>query len=113
MDPVGFSLENFDAVGRWRGLDASQPIDASGGFDKPDEFTGVSGLEQALLDRPDLFVRTLAEKLLTFGLGRGVEYDDAPAIRQIVRDVRNDNFRFSRLILSIVNSTPFQMRKSR
>ena len=86
---------------------------ATGGFDKPDEFSGASGLEQALLDRPELFVRTLTEKLLTFGLGRGVEYHDAPAIRQIVRDVRNDNFRFSRLILGIVNSPPFQMRKTR
>jgi hypothetical protein len=113
MDAVGFSLENFDAVGRWRSMDAGQPIDATGGFDKPDEFTGVTGLEQALLDRPELFVRTLTEKLLTFGLGRGVEYYDAPAIRQIVRDVRNDNFRFSRLIVGIVNSIPFQMRTTR
>lgn len=112
MDPVGFSLENFDAVGRWRSMDAGQPIDAIGGFDKPDEFTGALGLEQALLERPELFVRTLTEKLLTFGLGRGVEYHDAAAVRQIVRDVRDDKYRFSRLILGIVNSTPFQMRKS-
>ncbi len=112
MDPVGFSLENFDAVGRWRGTDAGQPIDASGGLSDGSEFTGVSGLEQALLNRPELFVRTLTEKLLTFGLGRGIEYYDAPAVRQIVRDARNDNYRFSRLIVGIVKSTPFQMRKS-
>jgi hypothetical protein len=112
MDPVGFALENFDGVGRWRDTDAGQPVDASGGLPGGSEFTGVSGLEQALLDRPELFVRTLTEKLLTFGLGRGVEYYDAPAIRQIVRDARNDNYRFSRLIVGIVQSTPFQMRKS-
>lgn len=113
MDPVGFSLENFDAVGRWRWMDAGQSVDATGGLDKPDEFTGAAGLERALLERPELFVRTLTEKLLTFGLGRGVEYHDAPAIRRIVRDVRNDSYRFSRLILGIVNSTPFQMRTIR
>jgi hypothetical protein len=113
MDPVGFSLENFDAVGRWRWLDAGLPIDATGGLEKPDQFTGALGLEQALLERPELFVQTLVEKLLTFGLGRGVEYHDGPAIRQIVREARNDHYRFSRLIQSIVHSTPFQMRKTR
>ncbi len=112
MDPVGFALENFDAVGRWRGTDADQPIDASGGLPDGSEFTGVSGLEQALLNRPELFVRTLTEKLFTFGLGRGIEHFDAPAVRQIVRDAQDDNYRFSRLIVGIVKSTPFQMRKS-
>jgi hypothetical protein len=112
MDPVGFSLENFDAVGRWRKTDAGQAIDAAGGLVDGSEFSGVSGLEQALLNRPELFVRTLTEKLLTFGLGRGVEYYDAPAVRQIVREARADNYRFSRLIVGIVKSTPFQMRKS-
>jgi mono/diheme cytochrome c family protein len=112
MDPVGFALENFDAVGRWRETEASQSVDASGGLPDGSEFTGVAGLEQALLSRPELFVRTLTEKLLTFGLGRGVEYYDAPAIRQIMRDAAGDNYRFSRLILGIVKSTPFQMRKS-
>ena len=113
MDPVGFSLENFDAVGRWRGTDAGQPIDATGGgLADGSEFTGVEGLEQALLHRPELFVQTLTEKLLTFGLGRGIEYYDAPAIRQIVRDAKNDHYRFTSLILGIVKSTPFQMRKS-
>jgi hypothetical protein len=112
MDPVGFSLENFDAVGRWRATEAGQPIDSSGGFVDGSEFIGVSGLERALLNRPELFVRTLTEKLLTFGLGRGVEYHDAPAVRKIVRDASKDQYRFSRLILGIVSSTPFQMRKS-
>jgi hypothetical protein len=112
MDPVGFSLENFDAVGRWRETDAGKPIDASGGLADGSKFAGVSGLEQALLNRPELFVRTLTEKLLTFALGRGIEYYDAPAVRQIVEDSREDDYRFSRLILGIVNSTPFQMRRS-
>jgi hypothetical protein len=112
MDPVGFALENFDAVGRWRTLEEGQPIDAAGGLPGGGEFAGVAGLEQALLNRPDLFVQTLAEKLLTFALGRGLEYYDAPAVRQIVREAKNDNYRFSRLIQGIVQSTPFQMRRS-
>jgi hypothetical protein len=110
MDPIGFSFENFDAVGRWRNAEAGQPIDSTGGLLDDKRFTGVAGLEKALLDRPELFVRTLAEKLLTFALGRGVEHYDAPAIRQIVRDAKADDYRFSRLILGIVQSTPFQMR---
>ena len=112
MDPVGFALENFDAVGRWRETEAGKPIDAAGGLPDGSEFAGVAGLEQALLDRPELFVRTLTEKLLTFALGRGVEHYDAPAVRKIVRDARDDDYRFSRLILGIVHSTPFQMRMS-
>jgi hypothetical protein len=110
MDPVGFPLENFDAVGRWRELEDGKPIDASGGLPDGSQFTGASGLEEALLDQPELFVRTLAEKLLTFALGRGVEHYDAPAIRKIVRSAREDDFRFSSLMVGIVNSTPFQMR---
>ena len=76
------------------------------------EFTGVAGLEKALLDRPELFVRTLTEKLLTFALGRGIEPYDAPAVRKIVHEAKGDNYRFSRLIMGIVTSTPFQMRTS-
>jgi hypothetical protein len=112
IDPPGFALENFDAVGRWREMEAGQAIDAAGGMPDGSEFAGVEGLEKALLDRPELFVRTMTEKLMTFGLGRGVEYFDAPAIRKIVADAREDNYRFSRLVLGIVKSTPFQMRMS-
>ncbi len=86
MDPVGFALENFDAVGRWRDSEADKPVDESGGFLDRSKFVGVSGLEQALLNRPELFVRTLTEKLMTFALGRGIEYYDAPEIRKIVDD---------------------------
>jgi hypothetical protein len=112
IDPVGFALENFDATGRWRDVEEGQPVDASGGLPDGREFTEVSGLEQALRERPDLFVRTLAEKLLTFALGRGVESTDAPAIRGIVREARENDYRFSSLVLGIARSTPFQMRRS-
>ncbi len=112
MDPVGLSLENFDAVGRWRDIEVGQPIDATGGLPDGSEFRGVAGLEKALLDRPDLFVTTLTEKLLTYALGRGVEEFDAPAIRKIVSDAKADDYQFSTLILGITRSVPFQMRKA-
>ena len=110
IDPLGFALENFDALGRWRDVEQERPVDASGSLPGSAEFVGVSGLEQALLERPEVFVRTLTEKLLTFALGRGVEYYDAPAIRKIVSEAEDDNYRFSSLILGIVKSVPFQMR---
>ena len=112
MDPVGLSLENFDAIGRWRTLtDGFQPIDASGSFPDGTTFEGVAGLKQAILSRSDQFVRTLTEKLLTYGLGRAMEYYDAPAVRAIEREAASDDYRFSSLILGIVKSTPFQMRR--
>src|SRR5438067_7477372 len=110
MDPVGFALENFDAVGRWRTTEEGQPVDASGGLPDGRLFTGVNGLEAGLLKRPEIFVGTLTEKLLTFALGRGVEYYDGPAVREIVRTARGADYRFSALIGAIVNSIPFQMR---
>lgn len=106
MDPVGFSLENFDAVGRWR------ETDSLGGLPDGSSFTGPDGLKRALLARPELFVATTTEKLLTYALGRGVEDFDAPAVRKIVQDARGRDYRFSSLVLGIVNSTPFQMRRS-
>ena len=110
MDPPGFALENYDAVGRWRTLDDGRPVDAAGGMPDGSTFDGPGGLESALLARPDVFVTTLAEKLLTFGLGRGVGYDDAPAVRQIVRQARAADYRFSELVVAIVSSAPFRMR---
>ena len=112
IDPVGFSLENFDAVGRWREIEEGRPIDASGGLPDGSRFTGIAGLEQGLLNRPELFVGTMAEKLLTYALGRGVGHLDGPVIRKIVRDAQADDFRFSSLILAVVKSTAFQMRTS-
>jgi hypothetical protein len=113
IDPVGFALEHFDAVGRWRDLEGGYPVDASGGLPDGRRFTGAAALEQGLLDRPEIFVGTMVEKLLTYAVGRGHQHHDAPAIREIVRQARQDDFRFSSLILGIVKSTPFQMRTSK
>lgn len=110
MDPVGFALENFDAVGRWREFENGAPIDVSGGLPDGSEFEGVGPLEKGLLERPQLFVNTLSQKLLTFALGRGVEPYDAPAIREIVREAEQNDFRFSSIIVGITKSVPFQMR---
>ena len=113
IDPVGFSLENFNAVGQWRDLEVEgQPVDASGALPGGGEFRGIDGLEDALLARPELFVTTLTENLLTFALGRGVEYYDGPAVRKIVRDAGKEEYRFSSLLLGIVKSAPFQMRRA-
>ncbi len=111
MDPLGFALENFDAVGRWRDEDGGEPIDPSGQLVDGTHVADVDDLEDALLNRPDLFAGLLAEKLLTFALGRGVEHFDAPAIRKIVQDAAADEYRFSSLVLGITESTPFQMRR--
>src|SRR5439155_964468 len=113
MDPVGLSLEKFDAIGRRRSVEEGTAIDASGGLPDGTQFADVAGLEQALLKRPEIFVGTLSEKLLTYGLGRGVEWYDAPAIRGIVRNAKPQDFRLSSLVLEIVKSPPFQMRKAR
>ena len=112
MDPIGLSLETFDAIGRRRSAEGEAPIDASGALPDGSEFVDVAGLEQALLNRPELFVGTLTEKLLTYALGRGVEFYDAPEVREIVRTARAQNYRLSSLIMGIVKSKPFQMRKS-
>jgi len=113
MDPLGLSLEKYDAVGRRRAIEAGAAIDASGGLPDGSKFGDVNGLETALLRRPELFVGTLTEKLMTYALGRGVEYYDGPATRAIVRDARAQNFRMSSIIMGIVKSQPFQMRKSK
>lgn len=112
MDPIGFALENFDAVGRWRTRELDAAVDASGGLPDGSQFEGVAGLERGLLERPELFVGTLAEKLLTYAIGRGVDYRDAPAIRAVVRRAEAEGYRFESLITGIVTSPPFQMRSS-
>ena len=107
MDPLGFALENFNAIGQWRTLgDAGEPIDAAGALPDGTPFQGVDGLRQALLSS-DLFLTTLTEKLLTYALGRGVEYYDMPTVRAILRDAADDDYRFSALILGIVESRLF------
>ena len=113
MDPVGLATENFDAIGRYRTLsEAGTPVDASGGLPDGSSFEGAIGLRKAGLNRPELFVTTLTEKLITYALGRGVEYYDAAAVRGITRSARADDYRFSSIVLGIVKSTPFQMRNA-
>jgi mono/diheme cytochrome c family protein len=111
-DPVGFALENYDAVGRWRVRDGGAPIDASGTLFDGTDFNGVAGLQKAILNHPELFVTTMSEKMLTFATGRGVEYYDAAAIRKIARDAKAQEYRFSSIVVGIVNSMPFRMRKA-
>ena len=112
MDPLGLSLENFDAVGKWRTLgESSTPIDASGTLPDGTKFEGPAGLREALL-RSNRFVATLTEKMMTYSLGRGLEYYDAPAVRAILRDAARDDYRFSSLIVGVVQSTPFRMRRT-
>ena len=111
MDPLGFALENFDAVGRWRARgESNEPIDASGVLPDGTSFEGPTGMRRALLRDPERFVATVAEKLLTYALGRNLESYDLPAVRAIVRGAAADGHRFSSLVLGIVQSTPFQMR---
>ena len=112
MDPIGFGLENFDAVGGWRMTEGNKPIDSSGVLPNGVKFEGPAGLSQALLQRPEVFVRTMTSKLLTYALGRGVEYYDAPAIRAITTAAARSNYAFSSLVLGIVDSVPFQMRRA-
>jgi len=113
MDPIGLSTENFDAVGHWRDkTEDGARVDASGGLPDGRTFQGVAGLKAALLGRPDVFVSTFTERLLTYALGRGLETYDSPAIRQIVRQSRASDYRFSAVVLGIVKSVPFTMRKS-
>ena len=116
IDPLGFALENFDAVGRWRaGEDgAATAIDASGALPDGAPFDGPAAFRDALLREPwaSEFATTVTEKLLTYALGRGLDHRDAPAVRRILRSARADDYRWSSLILGIVESMPFQMRRS-
>jgi hypothetical protein len=110
MDPIGFALENFDAIGRWRERDSDQPINVSGVLPDGTQIEGVAGLKQALIREPEQFVSTVAEKLLMYSTGRNVQFYDAPAIRAAVRGAAADNYKFSSLMVGVVKSAPFQMR---
>jgi mono/diheme cytochrome c family protein len=112
MDPLGFAMENFDAVGAWRSRDGGRPIDASGELTDGARVDGVIALRQALVARPDVFYRTLTEKLMIYAIGRGLDARDMPAIRAIVRSASKSDHRFSTLVMGVVNSPPFQMRRS-
>ena len=110
MDPLGFALEHFDLDGRWRALDGAAAIDSSGKLVDGTRLDGVGDLRKALLARSDSFVTSVIERLLTYALGRRVEYYDEPAIRTILRDAKQDNYRFSSILLGIVKSVPFRMQ---
>jgi hypothetical protein len=110
MDPIGLALENFDHVGKWRTLDGKTPIDATAQLVDGTMLDGPLTLRRALLERSDVFTTVATEKLLTYAVGRAVQYQDMPAIRSIVRDASRDRYRFSALVLGVVRSTPFQMR---
>ena len=113
MDPLGFALENYDGVGKWRTKDVGAVIDASGTLPDGTRFTGPAGLKEALLNgHRDEYLQTVAAKLLMYALGRGLDYYDQPAIRAIVREAAPENYRFSSLITAIVTSTPFRMRRT-
>ena len=109
MDPIGFMMENFDAVGKWRTKEFGKTLDVSGQLADGQAVTGPAGLRNGLMKYSPQFVRGVAEKLLTYALGRGVEYRDMPVVRSIARDASRNNYRFSSLVLGIVNSAPFQM----
>jgi hypothetical protein len=113
MDPLGFSLENFDAVGQWRATDAEAPIDASGVLLDGTAVDGPASLRTALVAQKEQFVKAVIGKLLTYSIGREMEYADTPAIRSITRAAAAGNYRWSSAIVAIVNSVPFQMRRSR
>ncbi|MCH7750173.1 MAG: DUF1592 domain-containing protein [Acidobacteria bacterium] len=112
MDPLGFALENYDAIGAWRTSDAKTPIDASARLPDGTQFQGPAGLRAFLLSKRDQFVQTVTEKLLTYALGRTLESYDAPVVRQITRAAAADDYRWSAVLLEIVKSMPFQMRRS-
>ena len=109
MDPIGFSLENFDAVGRWRTEQFGEKLVVTGELVDGTAFEGPAGLRQALLKYSPQFVRTMTEKLMIYALGRGVQHFDMPVVRQIVRDAGRNNYKFSSLVVGIVKSNPFQM----
>jgi len=111
MDPIGFALENYDSVGAWRTEDSGTPIDATGQLADGTEVNGIVSVRNALLARPEVFAGTVTEKLLIYALGRGLEGYDMPAVRAIVRQAAAGDYRLSALIMGVVRSLPFQMRK--
>jgi hypothetical protein len=112
MDPIGFAMDNFDAIGQWRTTDAEQPIDASGVLPDGTKFNGVAEMKKDIVRSPEEFVSAVAEKLLMYAIGRNVQYFDRPALRAIVHEAAQHNYTFSSLVLGVVESVPFQMRES-
>jgi mono/diheme cytochrome c family protein len=112
MDPIGFAMENFDAIGKWREHEGGNALDVSGVFPDGTRFDGIAGLKRELLRQPEQFVGTIAEKLLMYAIGRNVHYYDAPSVRAIMREAAARNYTFSSLVLGVVKSRPFQMRQA-
>jgi hypothetical protein len=113
MDHIGFSLEKFDGIGHWRTTEDGAKIDPSGTLFNGASLDGVAGLRRALAAKPEIFIGVMTEKMLTYALGRGIEYYDMPAVRKVVQDARSKDYRFSSIVLGIVKSMPFQMRESK
>jgi hypothetical protein len=111
MDPIGFALENFDGIGQWRTKDSGLPIDASGELADGTKISGIVGLREALTSQPDRFAAVVTEKLMTYALGRPTDYLDMPTVRKILKQAASNGYRFSDVVLGIVESAPFQMRK--
>ena len=112
MDPLGFALEQYDAIGRWRDTEDGQPVDSTGALPDGTAIEGPAGLRELLMRRQGEFVKTVTEKLLTYALGRGLEHYDMPAVRQIIREAASTDHRWSSIILGITRSVPFQMRRT-
>jgi hypothetical protein len=112
MDPIGFAMEHFDAVGRWRDTDGGQAIDASGVFPGGATFDGIAGLKRELLRHPEQFASTAAERLLMYAVGRNLQYYDAPAVRAILREAAPSRYTLASLVLGVVKSRPFRFRES-
>jgi hypothetical protein len=113
MDPIGFALENFDGVGHWRTTEDGAKIDPSGTLFNGAALDGIVGLRRALAAKPEIFTGVMTEKMLTYALGRGLEYYDMPSVRKIVQDGRSKDYRFSSIVLGIVKSAPFQMKETK
>jgi hypothetical protein len=111
MDPLGFALENFDGIGEWRVREPGGTVDPSGQLGDGTQVDGPVALRRALSRRPEQFIRTLTEKMMTYGLGRGVDYQDMPTVRAIAASTARQGYRMSALILGIVRSPAFQMKK--
>ena len=113
MDPIGFGLENFDAIGRWRTELGGEPVDATGVLTTGEKFQGPAELKKILLTKKEAFARNLTDRMLAYALGRGLEFHDRPAVRQIMAALAQQDYRSSTLILEIAKSFPFQYRRGR
>jgi hypothetical protein len=113
MDPIGFGLENYNAIGQWRTEDEGESINAAGKLPSGVEFEGPAELQAALLSDPEVFVNAFVQKLLTYALGRPLEYYDMPAVRKVINQAADNDYRFFSIVSGIVNTAPFQMRRAK